>query len=70
MPPWDVDMRISMVQVKTYAQHVHTPKITAAEAAAVQRKLNNKCEYCEHCFKTSRALNIHKASCMYEATEE
>ena len=66
-------MRISMP--KTYTQHVHRReklKTAAAEAAVAQRKFGNKCEYCERCFKTSRALNIHKASCMYvyEATEE
>ena len=69
----EADMKINMT--KTVSQHVHKRqpiKVTEQEVASAESKYKFKCDFCRRKFKTDRAMQIHRASCIhnYDTTEE
>ena len=69
----EADMQINMS--KTVSQHVHRRKpiaVTEAEVANAEAKYKHQCDFCLRKFKTARAMQIHRASCVhnYNTTEE
>ena len=69
----DADMQVKMP--KTFSQHVFkrdTAKVSHAEAVATQQKYKKECQFCGRRFKTTQAVRIHEAKCIYSynATEE
>ena len=69
----EADMKINMS--KTVSQHVHRRKpieVTEAEVAQAEAKYKHKCDFCLRKFKTDRAMQIHRASCIhnYATTDE
>ena len=67
------DMKINMD--KTVSQHVFRREpitVTKAEVAKAEAKYAHKCDFCLRRFKTDKAMQIHRASCVhnYNTTEE
>ena len=46
--------------------------MTSSDAAAVAKSYKHKCDFCTRRFKTDRAMQIHKASCVfnYDTTDD
>ena len=56
---------------KTVSQHVHKWEpitVTPEEIASAEVKYTHKCDFCLRKFKTSRAMQIHRASCIHNYT--
>ena len=69
----EADMKINMT--KTMSQHVHKRhpiKVTESEVARAESKYKHQCDFCLRKFKTDRAMQIHRASCVhnYATTDE
>ena len=70
----EADMLVSIP--KTFSQHVgwrsDKVKITSAEAASAQSKLDYRCDFCMRTFKTQKAMRIHRNFCVhqYDTTNE